>query len=60
MTCKVDIIFNIDNKHKKNIDDVRESPALKIIEDLKAKGALVDYHDPYIKIFPENRIFYVQ
>ncbi len=53
-------ILIIGISYKKNIDDVRESPALKIIEDLKAKGALVDYHDPYIKIFPENRIFYVK
>ena len=53
-------ILIIGISYKKNIDDVRESPALKIIEDLKAKGALVDYHDPYIKIFPKNRIFFVK
>ena len=35
--------------YKKNIDDVRESPALTIIKDLKKKGILVDYHDPFIK-----------
>ena len=33
---------------------------MKIIEDLKANGALVDYHDPYIKIFPKNRIFFAK
>jgi UDP-N-acetyl-D-glucosamine dehydrogenase len=36
--------------YKKDVDDVRESPALKIMELLTARGALVDYHDPY---FPE-------
>jgi UDP-N-acetyl-D-glucosamine dehydrogenase len=33
--------------YKKDIDDVRESPALDIIELLIEKGAAVDYHDPY-------------
>ncbi len=40
---------------KKNIDDVRESPALKIISDLKIKNVHVNYHDPYIKFLPKNR-----
>ena len=34
--------------YKKDIDDVRESPSLELIEILKAKGAKVDYNDPYI------------
>jgi UDP-N-acetyl-D-glucosamine dehydrogenase len=34
--------------YKKDIDDPRESPALEVIWDLKRKGAIVDYHDPYI------------
>jgi UDP-N-acetyl-D-glucosamine dehydrogenase len=33
--------------YKKNVDDVRESPAFKLIELLEARGARVDYHDPY-------------
>jgi UDP-N-acetyl-D-glucosamine dehydrogenase len=33
--------------YKKDIDDVRESPALDIIELLQAKGAEVSYHDPF-------------
>lgn len=33
---------------KKNIDDARESPALKIIWDLLRKGAKINYNDPYI------------
>ena len=34
--------------YKPNVDDLRESPALDIIALLEQKGALVDYHDPYI------------
>ncbi len=33
--------------YKKDIDDLRESPALRIMELLQARGARVDYHDPY-------------
>ena len=35
--------------YKKDIDDVRESPALSIIDRLRAKGAVVRYHDPFVK-----------
>src|SRR5687767_14025079 len=34
--------------YKKDIDDVRESPALSIIDRLRAKGANVSYHDPFV------------
>lgn len=34
--------------YKKDIDDQRESPALKIISLLQKKGAKVSYHDPYV------------
>jgi UDP-N-acetyl-D-glucosamine dehydrogenase len=34
--------------YKKDIDDNRESPAMKIIQILKEKGAVVDYNDPHI------------
>jgi nucleotide sugar dehydrogenase len=34
--------------YKRDIDDVRESPALAIIEKLRAMGGEVSYHDPYI------------
>lgn len=34
--------------YKPNIDDQRESPALKIIDEVIAKGGQVSYHDPYI------------
>ncbi len=34
--------------YKKDIDDQRESPSLKIISLLRQAGARVDYHDPYV------------
>lgn len=34
--------------YKKDIDDMRESPALSVIDLLRAKGAEVIYHDPYV------------
>jgi len=37
--------------YKKDIDDVRESPAIKIMNLLKYKGANVDYHDPFVNKF---------
>jgi UDP-N-acetyl-D-glucosamine dehydrogenase len=33
--------------YKKDIDDLRESPALEILDQLNRKGAVVSYHDPY-------------
>ncbi len=34
--------------YKQDIDDYRESPALKVIENLEKEGAIVDFFDPYI------------
>jgi UDP-N-acetyl-D-glucosamine dehydrogenase len=34
--------------YKKDVDDVRESPAMEIMELLQAKGAVLSYSDPYI------------
>ncbi len=36
--------------YKKDIDDIRESPTIKIMKLLLDKGAIVDYHDPYIPV----------
>jgi len=41
--------------YKKDVDDPRESPSLKLIELLKDKGAKVDYNDPYISRPPKMR-----
>ncbi len=39
--------------YKKDIDDLRESPALDVIQLLRKRGAKVMYHDPYV---PEIRL----
>ncbi len=44
--------------YKKNVDDMRESPSLRLIELLKEKGAEVDYHDPYIPVMPPTRRYH--
>ena len=41
--------------YKKNVDDMRESPALRIIEMLQERQADVVYHDPHIPVIPETR-----
>ncbi len=41
--------------YKRDIDDVRESPAAEIIELLWAGGAKVSYHDPLVPTFPDMR-----
>ncbi len=41
--------------YKKNVDDIRESPSLKLIELLQERGAKVDYNDEYVKSIPELR-----
>ncbi len=43
--------------YKKNIDDLRESPSLHIIDILTDKGAIVSYHDPFFKEIPRTRRF---
>jgi UDP-N-acetyl-D-glucosamine dehydrogenase len=40
--------------YKKDIDDVRESPSLRLMKMFIKKGALVDYHDPLIPIIGNN------
>lgn len=41
--------------YKKNIEDIRESPSLKLIEMLEARGALCDFYDPHINQIGETR-----
>lgn len=41
--------------YKKNVDDMRESPSLKLLELYRGKGAVVDYNDPYIPEIPKLR-----
>ncbi|MEX2178040.1 MAG: nucleotide sugar dehydrogenase [Gemmatimonadaceae bacterium] len=42
--------------YKRDIDDVRESPALDVIRLLEESGAEVSYHDPYVPTFQEDGI----
>ena len=41
--------------YKKNIDDTRESPALKLIDLIEARGAIVDFYDPHVSVLPKTR-----
>lgn len=41
--------------YKKNVDDMRESPSVKLMEILRDKGAGIDYADPHVPIFPKMR-----
>jgi UDP-N-acetyl-D-glucosamine dehydrogenase len=46
--------------YKKDVDDMRESPALKIITIFQDKGAIVDYNDPYIPEIPPLRKYHLK
>jgi len=46
--------------YKKDIDDLRESPALAIIELLQKDGAAVSYHDPYFPFIGKGRKYDLQ
>jgi UDP-N-acetyl-D-glucosamine dehydrogenase len=46
--------------YKKDIDDLRESPALTIIELLRAQGAAVSYHDPFFPVLDKGRRYDLQ
>lgn len=39
--------------YKQDIDDYRESPAIRVIEEFEKTGALVDYYDPFIPKYKE-------
>jgi UDP-N-acetyl-D-glucosamine dehydrogenase len=41
--------------YKKNVDDLRESPSLKLIELIEERGATVAFHDPFIATIPRTR-----
>lgn len=44
--------------YKKNVDDMRESPSVELMERLQKKGVLVDYSDPHVPTFPKMREHY--
>ena len=41
--------------YKKNVSDMRESPAVELMELLQARGAQVEYSDPHVPVFPRIR-----
>lgn len=41
--------------YKKNVDDMRESPALRLIELLEARGAKTEFYDPFVPVIPPTR-----
>ncbi len=42
--------------YKQDIDDCRESPAIRVIEELQKKGANVSYYDPWVKSFCHGKL----
>ncbi len=41
--------------YKANVDDDRESPSYHLLDKLKARGAEMDYHDPYVPVIKPSR-----
>lgn len=41
--------------YKNDVDDMRESPSLHLIDLFEAEGAVVEYYDPYIPVIPDTR-----
>ena len=41
--------------YKKNVDDMRESPSVELMQLLREKGAVIEYSDPYVPTFPNMR-----
>lgn len=46
--------------YKKNVDDMRESPSVEIMEELMHLGAEVSYHDDFVPKFPHMRKHYFE
>ena len=44
--------------YKKNVDDMRESPSVHLMDMLHKKGAHIAYSDPYVPVFPRLRRFH--
>lgn len=43
--------------YKQDIDDYRESPAIRVIEELEKKQALIDFYDPWVSEYKEHGQF---
>lgn len=44
--------------YKQDIDDYRESPAIRVIEEFEKTGALVEYYDPFVPKYKENGVWH--
>lgn len=44
--------------YKKNVDDMRESPSVELMHLLTGKGALIEYADPHVPVFPRMRNYH--
>lgn len=44
--------------YKKNVDDMRESPSVEMMELLREKGAVIAYSDSWVPVFPKMRDYY--
>lgn len=54
-TLKGSRILVLGIAYKKNVDDMRESPSVELMDKLRRKGALIQYSDPHVPVFPEMR-----
>ena len=43
--------------YKQDIDDYRESPAIRVIEELKKEGAIVSYYDPFVSRYRHKGVW---
>lgn len=50
--CKI-LVLGI--AYKKDVDDMRESPSVHVMEILEDKGAVIAYSDPHVPVFPKLR-----
>jgi UDP-N-acetyl-D-glucosamine dehydrogenase len=55
LAVKASKILVLGIAYKKNVDDMRESPAVELMEILRHKGAQVSYSDPHVPVFPKMR-----
>ena len=44
--------------YKQDIDDYRESPAIRVMEEFRKTGALVDYYDPYVPRYRDGGVWH--
>lgn len=55
VTIKGSKILILGIAYKKNVDDMRESPSVFLMEKLRDHGALISYSDPHVPVFPKMR-----